>query len=55
MNRIVKMDNLDIAKEESKELQRLLNESYIRLQREYEKKGGMNWWQYVCYLIGYIV
>lgn len=55
MNRVIEMDRLDIAKEESMELQRLLNESYIRLEEEYKKKGGMNWWQYIWYLVGYIV
>lgn len=55
MNRVIKLDNIQIAKEESRELQRLLNESYIRLQNEYEKNGGMSLWQYVWYLVGYIV
>ena len=38
MNRVIEMDRLDIAKEESMELQRLLNESYIRLEEEYKKR-----------------
>ena len=48
-------EKIDILKEETQDLQRLLKESYIRLEREYEKKGGQTWWEYVWYLFGYVV
>ena len=48
-------DKLSIAKEETRDLQRLLNESYVRLEAEYEKKGGKTWWELFWYMFGYIV
>jgi hypothetical protein len=50
-----KRDKLSIAKEESQDLQTLLQESYIRLEHEYAKQGGRTWWEYVWYLFGYVV
>lgn len=48
-------DKLDKLKEETKDLQRLLKDSYIRLEYEYQKKGGQTWWEYVWYFFGYVV
>jgi exonuclease III len=50
-----KREKLSIIKEETQDLQTLLQESYIRLEREYQKKGGQTWWEYVCYFFGYVV
>tara|TARA_B100000795_G_C22647492_1_gene378963 strand:+ start:171 stop:332 length:162 start_codon:yes stop_codon:yes gene_type:complete len=50
-----KREKLSIIKEETQDLQILLQESYIRLEREYQKKGGQTWWEYVCYFFGYVV
>lgn len=48
-------DKLSVRKEETRDLQRLLQESYERLEREYQKKGGLNWWEWVWYMCGYVV
>ena len=48
-------DKLSIRKEETRDLQRLLKESYERLEREYENEGGQTWWEWVCYMVGYVV
>ncbi len=48
-------EKIDILREETQDLQRLLKDSYIRLEIEYQKKGGLTWWQYVWYLFGYVV
>lgn len=48
-------EKIDILREETQDLQRLLKDSYIRLEIEYQKKGGQTWWQYVWYLFGYVV
>jgi len=50
-----KRGKLSIAKEETRDLQTLLQESYIRLEREYYQKGGQTWWEYVWYFFGYVV
>ena len=46
-------DKLWIAKEEVKDLERLLKEAEERLNLEYEKIGGRTWWQWMWYIIGY--
>lgn len=48
-------EKIDILREETQDLQRLLKDSYIRLEIEYQKKGGQTWWQYVWYLFGYVI
>jgi hypothetical protein len=48
-------EKIDILREETQDLQRLLKESYIRLEIEYQKKGGQTWLQYIWYFFGYIV
>ena len=50
-----KRDRLSISKEEIRDLQQLLKESYERLEREYQKKGGQTWWQWVWYICGYVI
>ena len=47
-------EKIEILKEETKDLQRLLKESYLRLEIEYQKNGGQSWWQYFWYLFGYV-
>jgi len=46
-------DKLWIAKEEVKDLERLLKEAEERLNQEYDKMGGRNWIEWVWYLLGY--
>jgi len=46
-------DKLWIAKEEVKDLERLLKEAEERLNLEYESIGGRNWWEWMWYLLGY--
>ena len=46
-------DKLWIAKEEVKDLERLLREAEERLNLEYEKVGGRTWIEWVWYLLGY--
>ena len=48
-------DKLWIAKEEVKDLERLLKEAEERLNLEYEKIGGRTWYEWVWYLLGYKV
>ena len=48
-------DELSRIKEQTRDLQTLLQESYIRLEREYEEKGGRTLWEYVWYFLGYVV
>lgn len=42
-----------IAKEQVKDLERLLKEAQDNLNLEYEKNGGRNWWQWFWFLFGY--
>ena len=42
-----------IAKEQVKDLERLLKEAQDNLNLEYEKNGGRNWWQWFWFLLGY--
>ena len=46
-------DKLWIAKEEVKDLERLLKEAEERLNQEYDKMGGRTWVEWVWYLLGY--
>ena len=46
-------DKLWYAKEEVKDLERLLLEAQIRLDKEYEKNGGRTWYQWFWYVLGY--
>ena len=46
-------DKLWIAKEEVKDLERLLREAEERLNLEYDKVGGRTWIEWVWYLLGY--
>ena len=46
-------DKLWYAKEEVKDLERLLLEAQIRLNREYNNVGGRSWVQYFWYIFGY--
>ena len=46
-------DMLWCAKEEVKDLERLLEEARIRLNKEYEKNGGRSWWEYMWFMLGY--
>ena len=46
-------DKLWYAKEEVKDLERLLQEAQFRLDIQYDYIGGRSWWQYFWYLLGY--
>ena len=46
-------DKLWIAKEEVKDLERLLEEAQRRLNVEYENIGGRTWWQWWWYILGW--
>ena len=46
-------DNLWYAKEEVKDLERLLLEAHERLDLVYLNLGGRSWWQSLWYWIGY--
>ena len=52
-NKRCRYDKLWYAKEEVKDLERLLNEARIRLNKEFENNGGRSWWQYMWYWFGY--
>ena len=46
-------NKLDCARVEILELERLLREAKLRLDYEYEKKGGRTWYEWVWWMIGY--
>lgn len=46
-------DKLWIAKEEVKDLERLLKEAEERLNQVYDKMGGRTWFVWVWYVLGY--
>ena len=46
-------DKLWIAKEEVKDLERLLEEAQRRLNNEYEHIGGRTWYQWWWYMFGW--
>ena len=46
-------DKLWYAKEEGKDLERLLMEAQERLDREYKRIGGRTWWQWTWYILGW--
>ena len=46
-------DKLWYAKEEVKDLERLLEEAQNRLNQEYENRGGRTWWQWTWYIFGW--
>ena len=46
-------DKLWIAKEEVKDLERLLEEAQRRLNNEYDNIGGRTWWQWIWYMAGW--
>ena len=46
-------DKLWYAKEEVKDLERLLTEAQERLDREYKRIGGRTWWQWTWYILGW--
>lgn len=52
-NKRIRYNKLWIAKEEVKDLERLLKEAQERLTKEYEKMGGRTWLQHVWYLLGW--
>ena len=53
--RITFRNKLWIAKEEVKELERLLLEAKERLDDEYAKSGGRSWWEKFWYFLGYTI
>ena len=53
--RIQFRNKLWIAKEEVKDLERLLLEAKERLDDEYAKRGGRSWWEKFWSLFGYII
>jgi hypothetical protein len=53
MKRFSHKDKLWYAKEEVKDLERLLLEAQQRLEIEYLNIGGRSWWQSIWYWIGY--
>ena len=52
-NKRIRYNKLWIAKEEVKDLERLLREAQDRLTKEYEKMGGRTWWQHIWYMLGW--
>ena len=52
-NKRCRYDKLWCAKEEVRDLERLLEEARIRLNNEYENNGGRSWWEYMWFLLGY--
>ena len=46
-------DKLWIAKEEVKDLERLLEEAQRRLNNEYDNIGGRTWYQWWWYMFGW--
>ena len=46
-------DKLWYAKEEVKDLERLLIEAQERLNKEYQQIGGRSWWQWTWYILGW--
>ena len=46
-------DKLWYAKEEVKDLERLLTDAQERLNREYQRIGGRSWWQWTWYILGW--
>ena len=46
-------DKLWYAKEEVKDLERLLIEAQERLNKEYQSIGGRSWWQWTWYILGW--
>jgi len=52
-NKRCRYDKFWIAREEVKDLERLLEEAKFRLNNEYQTRGGRSWWEYVWYLVGY--
>ena len=52
-NKRCRYDKLWYAKEEVKDLERLLNAARTRLNNEFENNGGRTWWQYMWYWLGY--
>lgn len=46
-------DKLWYAKEEVRDLERLLQEAQNRLNQEYENIGGRSWRQWFWYMFGY--
>lgn len=52
-NKRLQYNKLWIAKEEVKDLERLLTEARDRLTKEYEKIGGRTWWQQIWYIFGW--
>jgi len=46
-------NKLECAKVEIMELERLLREAKLRLDYEYEKKGGRTWYEWLWWMIGY--
>jgi|TARA_B110000971_G_C19767185_1_gene389175 hypothetical protein len=52
LKRLSYKDKLWYAKEEVKDLERLLIEAQERLNREYLNIGGRTWFQWTLYMIG---
>ena len=52
-NKRLQYNKLWIAKEEVKDLERLLKEAQERLTKAYERNGGRTWWQHFWYLFGW--
>lgn len=48
-------NKLWIAREEVKELERLLLEAKERLDDEYAKRGGRTWWEKLWAFFGYTI
>ena len=53
MKRLNHKDKLWYAKEEVKDLDRLLREAQERLNKEYVNIGGRTWFQWTLYIIGW--
>ena len=50
---VIKRDELMEAEDEVRELERLLNEAWLRRRRLWKKKSIQGWWDWVWEFIGY--
>lgn len=51
--RLTYENKLRCAKMELLDLERLLNEAKSRIDYEYDKKGGRDWYRWIWWLLGY--
>ena len=50
---LIRRDELMNAEDEIKELERLLNEAFLRRRNILKRKYIQGWWDWMCELFGY--